>query len=80
MLEHPVLLTTLNSKLIDSQKGKLSWSSLLFKSFGKIQDKGQSAGNILNKNGSSETTRETYINDISIPNNVGFIYKDEFKL
>jgi hypothetical protein len=80
MLEHPVLLTTLNSKLTDSQKGKLSWSSLLFKSFGKIQDKGQSAGNILNKNGSSETTRETYINDISIPNNVGFIYKDEFKL
>jgi hypothetical protein len=28
--------TTLNSKLTDSQNGKLSWSSLLFKSFGKI--------------------------------------------
>lgn len=102
MLEHPILLTTFynilpegkdiiaDSQLKDSHKGKLSWSSLLYKSFGKIQDKGQSAGNIIMYNGSSETTRETYIKDIKISNNLPPIgkkisppqggYDDKFKL
>jgi hypothetical protein len=49
MREHPVthFFRVLNS-----------WSSIYLLNFGKIQEEGQSAGNIVLNNGSSETTRE----------------------
>jgi hypothetical protein len=84
MLEHPIQLSwsSITSTVkwdsytpmditptIKSERQRRNYISY----FGKIQDKGQSAGNLLK--GSSETTRETYdytLDDISLNN--------EFKL
>mgnify|MGYP002378500193 CR=1 FL=1 len=74
MLEHPIQLSwsSITSTVKSGSYTPMDITNYI-SYFGKIQDEGQSAGNLLK--GSSETTRETYdytLDDISL--------NDEFKL